>query len=454
MSQQERRKPAPAALVLGVFAGILAAIAVLPTAIPLTMRLAYDEHTTAVRHVNTAATFAAQLMNADGSVPQGTLEKAQVDHLHVVSPDGLLVFQDGSLLPPDIMEQVCGAEVASLALRSADGQQWATSCVTSDGFQVVAAWRPPQGAATEMVVLVLALALIVGIVTALGVLRLLAPLSRVSQALDRVGAGEHGVRLSATGMSELDELVERLNAAAESLELREREFLSHIQAIQEMARMVAHEVRNPLQSLELLTSLIVSEEDEEERMELARSIHQEIRALDMVVDRVLRQGVAGGRGMSLQKTSQSLRPLISQVMSLRGPEAKAQGITLEVGTVTDTRVEMDQALLGRSIENLVLNAMQAVPPHRGRIRVSAEVEDNHLCVVVEDNGPGVPSAFGDHIYEPNVSGRTGGTGLGLALVRGVVEAHGGHIEHDRSSLGGARFKARIPLSESEVEVGG
>jgi signal transduction histidine kinase len=454
MNQQERRKPAPAPLVLGVLAGILAAIAVLPTAIPLTMRLAYDEHAMAVRHVNTAATFAAQLMNADGSVPQGTRERAQVDHLHVSSPDGVLVYRDGIQPPLDIMARACSGEVESQALRSLDGQQWATSCLDSEGFQVVAAWQPPQGAATEMALLVLALALIVGIVTALGVLRLLAPLSRVSQALDRVGAGEHGVRLSATGMSELDELVERLNAAAHSLELREQEFLSHIQAIQEMARMVAHEVRNPLQSLELLTSLIVSEVDEDERLELARSIHREIRALDMVVDRVLRQGVAGGRGMSLKKTPQSLRPLINQVMSLRGPEAKAQGITLEVGTVTETRVDMDQALLGRSIENLVLNAMQAVPPHRGRIRVSATVDDKHLCVVVEDNGPGVPSAFGDHIYDPNVSGRTGGTGLGLALVRGVVEAHGGYIEHDRSPLGGARFKARIPLSESEVEVGG
>jgi len=289
----------------------------------------------------------------------------------------------------------------------------------------------------------------VGIVTALGVLRLLAPLSRVSRALERVGAGEHGVRVSTTGLTELDDLVERLNVAARSVEDRESEFLDRIRVIQEMSRMVAHEVRNPLQSLELLTSLIASSDEEAERHELAQSIHQEIRALDMVVDRVLRQGVTGS-GLSLRKAEHTLRPVIDQVVALRTPESKAQGISLEIGDVVDRPLPIDPALLGRSIENLVLNAMQAVPPRRGRIRISAYEEQDSMVIVVEDNGPGVPDALGNAIYEVDVTGRTGGTGLGLALVKGVIEAHGGYVEHDRSPLGGARFRARIPLSEVTV----
>lgn len=439
---------APAALVLGVLAGILAAVAVLPTAIPLTLRLVTAEHTLAVRHSLTAASIAARILEEDGALPPGTRERVQVDHLHVVSPDGLVVYQEGPELPPEIMEAVCddSGTVLSQALRSEEGVNWASSCVPAAGHRVVAAYKPPRVANPEMALLVVTLAAIVGIVTALGVLRLLAPLSRISQALDRVGAGEHGVRVTATGMSELDELIERVNTAARLMEDREETFLSRIQVVQEMARLVAHEVRNPLQSLELLTSLVASEEDELERMELADAIHKEIRALDMVVDRLLRQGVTAG-GLTLRRQEQSVAPLIQQVLAMRTPEAKAQGISLEVGELPDAALEIDPALLGRSLENLVLNAMQAVPPKRGRVRISARVEHDYLTLIVEDNGPGIPEAFGDHIYEPNVSGRTGGTGLGLSLVKGVVEAHGGYIEHDRSELGGARFVARIPLSE-------
>lgn len=433
-----------------MLAGIIAAVAVLPTAVPITMRLATAEQTLALRHAQTAAAVATRILESDGSLSPGTRNQLQIDHLSVTSPEGLLVYQEGPELPGEMTRHACvEGEVSSQIARGPGGQSWALTCADSEGYLVLAGWRPPRGAATEMALLVLALAAIVGIVTALGVLRLLNPLSRVSKALDRVGAGERGVRLSATGMSELDELVDRLNAAARSVEDREREFLERIQMIQEMARMVAHEVRNPLQSLELLTSLIASETDEEERNDLAGSIHQEIRALDMVVNRVLRQGVASGTGLTLQKTRQSVVPLIDQVMKMRSPEAKAQGITLERGEVPQVAVSMDPALLGRSVENLVLNAMQAVPPNRGRVKVWAEADDDALHIVVEDNGPGVPEAFGDHIYEPNVSGRTGGTGLGLALVKGVIEAHGGYIAHDRSPLGGARFTATIPRREDE-----
>jgi len=447
------RTPAPAPLVLGVLAGILAAVAVLPTAIPITMRLVGAEHTLAVRHTMTGASLAARTLEHDGALPPGTRDRMGVDHIHVVSDDGLLVFQEGIDLPADVFAAACptGAmtEPANQTRRAEDGTNWAVSCVPVSGYRVVAAWRPPQSAATEIAVLVLALAAIVGIVTALGVLRLLAPLSRVSHALERVGAGERGVRVGSTGLSELDDLVERLNVAARSVEDRESEFLDRIRVIQEMSRMVAHEVRNPLQSLELLTSLIASSDEEGERQELAQSIHQEIRALDMVVDRVLRQGVTGS-GLTLRKQEHTLRPVIDQVVALRTPESKAQGITLEVGDVVDRALPIDPALLGRSIENLVLNAMQAVPPRRGRIRISAYDENDSVCIVVEDNGPGVPEALGNAIYEVDVTGRTGGTGLGLALVKGVIEAHGGYVEHDRSPLGGARFRARIPLSEVMV----
>lgn len=447
MPAREGRKQAPAALVLGVLAGIVAAVAVLPMAIPITMQLAEAERTMSLRYVEVAAAVTAERYEDSGTLLPGTQAQLQVDHVHISDKGGRVILQDGVALPPDVGTTACSEGGGSRQLTTDNGTRWVTACVAAADHFAIAAWRAPRSNTWGVTLLVLALSAIVGLVTALGVLRLLAPLSRVSAALDRVGAGERSVSVPSTGMAELDTLVDHLNAAAQSVAKREEDYLSNIQAVQEMARMVAHEVRNPLQSLELLTSLIVAEETEAERDELARAIHQEIRTLDMVVDRVLREGVNGAGGLQLQKSHQSLRPLVEQVIKIRTPEARANGIRLEVGDLPDTELDMDMALLGRSVENLVLNAMQAVPPRRGHIRVSGEVIDNQLCIYVEDNGPGVPAAFGDHIYETNVSGRTGGTGLGLALVKGVIEAHGGYIAHDRSPLGGARFKAQIPLGE-------
>jgi two-component system sensor histidine kinase HupT/HoxJ len=74
-----------------------------------------------------------------------------------------------------------------------------------------------------------------------------------------------------------------------------------------------------------------------------------------------------------------------------------------------------------------------------------------LAVVVEDNGSGVPESIRDAMFDPDVTTRPEGTGLGLTLVKGVLEAHGGSIEYDRSPLGGARFTCRLPAQEDTVD---
>jgi signal transduction histidine kinase len=255
-----------------------------------------------------------------------------------------------------------------------------------------------------------------------------------------------------TGLGELDELVDRLNAAARSVEDREDAITGRIQVVQEMARIVAHEIRNPLQSLELLTSLIAQEEDDTERHEIADAIHNEIRTLEQVVNRLLRESAMRG-SLRLRIGMHAAAPLARQVLALRRPQANRRGVRLTSGPLSQTRVPMDQTLIKRSIENLVLNALQAVPERYGEVRVSVTDEAEWLLICVEDNGPGVDPEVGDAIFEPKVTSKETGTGLGLALVKGVVEAHSGYIRYGESSLGGARFEARIPLTQREEEDG-
>lgn len=442
MINQSRRPSA--ALVLGVLSGCVAALAVLPTALPLTGRLTAAEEAVSFRQATTAAHL-TQRMLTEGTLSPGTRDRVGAEFVRVYS-DGLLVHQEGPDLPITAIEGACG-DTSTGALAKVNGRPWAMACIATEEAEIVTGVPIVYGSTGKVVLLVVTLAAIVGIVTALGVLRLLTPLSRLSRAIVRVGAGERGVRVPSSGLVELDELAERLNAAARAMEDREETIMARIRAVQEMARMVAHEVRNPLQSLELLTTLIASEEDPKDRLELAQSIHVEIRALDMVVTRILREGAMRGQRLPLHRQRTTLVPLVDHVLTLRQPEARAHGITLERGPVSPIEASIDAALIGRSLENLAINAMQAVAPATGRVRVSVVAEASHVALVVDDNGRGVDPDLADHIFDVNVSGRTGGTGLGLALVREVIEAHGGYIVQDRSPLGGARFTARIPLED-------
>lgn len=436
------------ALTLGALAGALAASTVIPTAIPVMRRLAAAEEELAVRQAQNAAAIAASAYRDDGALPAGLRTRLDMVALLVYDAEGRLVQRDGQALDWIAVDTVCASHGASV--ESPQGVDLALGCEASPAHRVIAAFAPTYTGSGQILPLILTLSALAGITTAMGVLRLLSPLSQMRSALDRISAGERGVKLAASGLAELDELVDRLNAASEAAEVREDAILARIQVVQQFARMVAHEVRNPLQSLELLTSLIAEESDPAERLQLAHAIHEEIAALDKVVTGLLRDGTRTG-SLHLQKRRQPVGPIIAKVIALRTAEAATRRTRIELGTLPPLAAEVDAALLGRSVENLLTNAMQMVPAGYGLIRVHLLDEGEGIAIVVEDNGPGVDPAYGERIFEADVTSRQGGTGLGLALVKAVVEAHGGWAAYDSSPLGGARFVLRLPKGGAVAE---
>ena len=430
-----RRLPAP--LLLGVGSGALASLAVLPIAFATYVYVNAAERSVAGRHASSTAWLVSQFYS-QGITP-GTTRRIEVSGLYIRGKDGVAFQQEGPEVEPELLAAVCEAKQLEADL---DGEFAMWSCVSNENADIITAVKPRSNALWRIPVLVLLLAVLVGLVGALGVFRLLAPLSRVSQALARMQAGERGVAVAPSGLAELDDLVHGLNSAARAVDNREETISQRIQIIQEMARLVAHEVRNPLQSMELLISLMESADDDEERGEFASSMRQEVQALDMVVGRLLRQG---GEGMRLLRGPFRMSEIASRVTSLRRTEATSRGVRLDLTTRTHRIQEIDQALVVRSIDNLVINALQAVSDASGVIQVTVGEEDEHVFVLVEDNGPGVDASLSSHIFLPHVTGKETGTGLGLALVKGVIEAHGGYITHGRSPMGGAQFCMYIPF---------
>jgi signal transduction histidine kinase len=140
------------------------------------------------------------------------------------------------------------------------------------------------------------------------------------------------------------------------------------------------------------------------------------------------------------------------VIALRKPETVMRGVTVKIGPISHRKVPMDQALMTRCLENLMSNALQAITNQSGEIRITAVEESSHLAITFRDNGPGVPPHMVDHIFDPEVSGRVDGSGLGLTFVKGVIEAHGGYINYETTTSGGACFVARLPLQHKGGEL--
>ncbi|MDP4248163.1 MAG: ATP-binding protein [Bacteroidota bacterium] len=119
-------------------------------------------------------------------------------------------------------------------------------------------------------------------------------------------------------------------------------------------------------------------------------------------------------------------------------------------------VRLDYGLMEQVLTNLVYNAALYTPAG-STIRITADCEDENLIIIVEDNGPGLPPAESDKVfdkfYRPELA-RTGGVGLGLSIVKGFVEAHSGAIELKNIPAGGARFVIRMPVEKLSIKQTG
>lgn len=465
-----------AALALGLMTGALAALAVVPTAVPLSYRLRSIEESSGLQVVQVAAQAAHDALERSDALPRGAARRYQVDSFVVFesearprtdAPDAAGEAEQGAAAPlqafwtdglpqPDLLPRTACQPGGPLGTGMIDqrGLRVPWACVTDPQRAVLAVGRglDPSAARASTGYLVIGLSVIVGLATALGVLQTLSPLSTLTDAVERVGAGERGVRVSTTGLRELDDLVDELNAAARAMEDREDAITARIQVVQELARIVAHEIRNPLQSLELLASLIAIEDEPDEREALAGSIRKELQNLETFVSRMLRG--TKGSALRLRRQQTPARDLVEKAATFRRAEARHKGVQLLLGPQSARTIHVDRALANRAIENLVANALAVVEPGTGTVQLETWDDEDGVRFEVHDNGPGVPEDLGDTIWLPEVTRRPGGTGLGLALVRGVIEAHGGYVGHDRSPLGGACFRVWLPMRTPDEEPAG
>jgi signal transduction histidine kinase len=286
-----------------------------------------------------------------------------------------------------------------------------------------------------------------GLLVMFAIRLLLSPIQDISTAAARIAQGEHSLRVREGGPEELSQLARAVNSLASYLERREDEIGSRMAVVKQLASVVAHEVRNPLQSLSLLCTLARTEEDPRKREKLLMSVEEEIRVLEGVVQRFLRSSGP----LRISRNEVDLVKIIEQVDNISRPRASRAGVSLLIQAPGSCTMDVDGSLVRRAAENLVLNAIEFAgisPP--GQVTVSLMPREKQTLLIVDDDGPGVPPHERERIFEQYYSSKPGGTGLGLSLVKRVFDSHGGYIRCEESPLGGARFIAALPTGREEA----
>ncbi|WP_437296205.1 ATP-binding protein [Sorangium sp. So ce426] len=306
------------------------------------------------------------------------------------------------------------------------------------------------------------------------------PIDAVSEAARRVAGGARDLDVPRAGARELAELgaslalmTGRLRADEESLRAKIAEverYAADLKSAQErlvrserlasvgrLAAGLAHEIGNPLAAILGLQDLLLAggltpaeERDFVERMKReTERIHKILRdLLDFARPAARGAAEAGGDGEAGHLPSGSVAEAIGDVVSLVTPQKAFRAIALERDVAPDVpAVPLAHGQLVQVLLNLLLNAADAVPRVGGRVAVRASRgAGGGARIEVEDNGPGIAEAVRETLFEPFITTKEvgEGTGLGLAVCRGLVEAAGGTIGVERGADGGARFVVLLP----------
>ncbi len=225
-------------------------------------------------------------------------------------------------------------------------------------------------------------------------------------------------------------------------------------SVGEMAAGVAHEIRNPLGGIKMATNLLSSPEIDSSPLsqEMARSILAGIAEIEGIINSLL----DFTRDTRLERNDYELARILDPVLDAAAAEGRARGIVVAYGRA-DRRVvaAADGQKLRQVFTNVMRNALEAIEPRRGggRVEVNLFVEGDRATVEVIDDGSGIASEARDRIFQPFFTTKPSGTGLGMSIVKKIVDLHGGDVTVDSAPGRGTRVRISLPAVAAAVDGG-
>ena len=277
--------------------------------------------------------------------------------------------------------------------------------------------------------------------------KITSPLSLIREKLKGIQLNHLNEQIDYESNDEIGELikeynrkVEELADSAELLAQNEREV-----AWREMARQVAHEIKNPLTPMKLnIQHLQRAKAEQDSRYDdlfdrVTRSLVEQIETLSNIATEF--------SNFALIPTAKAetfdLAEVLKKVVTLF--EGNQTSIELNLHENKGVFIMADQEQISRALINLIKNAIQSIPEDRhGKVEVELTMTDNDTIISVKDNGSGIPKEVRRKMFQPNFTTKTSGMGLGLAIVRKIVETFKGRIWYETELEKGSTFHVKFP----------
>ncbi|MBN8591261.1 MAG: HAMP domain-containing histidine kinase [Anaerolineae bacterium] len=280
-------------------------------------------------------------------------------------------------------------------------------------------------------------------------------ISQVAEGARKLSQGDLTVQVPVKGNDELAELATTFNSMVSRLAAADSERRALEQTRRDLIAWVSHDLRTPLSALRLLMSALNDDvvEDAATRQRYARTALREIDNLSQLINDLFELAQMDAGRIELLKEATPLSDLLSDTLSSLMPVAAEAGVQLS-GEVQPGigLVKLDPQKIGRVLTNLISNSVRHTPAG-GMVKVEARRSANGIEILVRDNGEGIPAADLPHIFDRFYRGEPArmrdkdgqrGAGLGLAIVRGLVEAHGGQIKVESQPGQGSTFSIVVP----------
>ena len=283
-------------------------------------------------------------------------------------------------------------------------------------------------------------------------------LRTLEQAAHALGEGRTDVRASETGGDEVTSLARTFNRMAMDLDTRAKQLAESDRVRRQLLADVSHELMTPLSAIRGYVETLGMANvplDEPTRQRYLDIVEQETHKLEAIIGDLLDLARLEGGGDTLRLEAVAVEDLFGRVADRHRPALRDRNITIDIEIAADTpRIRGDAARLEQALQNVAANAIRH-SPSGGRIMLSASRDGDAVCIRVRDSGPGIPPEHlprvFDRFYKVDVS-RAGtavpsGSGLGLSIVRAIVERHGGTVLASNAPDGGASFELRVPAAQ-------
>ncbi len=277
------------------------------------------------------------------------------------------------------------------------------------------------------------IAILLGVLLARTITR---PVGELTRAAQRMAKGELGQTVRVNSKDELGELAAAFNQMSRDLARAD-------QTRRQMTADIAHELRNPLTVIGgYLDAMRVG--DLQPTPARLQAVYAEIQHLERIVEDLRTLSLADAGALVLNRQPVPIRELLQRVATRFAPQAAQKRITLTAETTTNATVDVDEARMMQVLDNLVGNALKHTP-EGGTVRLYSEVNENAARLGVVDTGEGIAPQELDRVFERFYRGdkarhaEDGSSGLGLAIAKALVEAHGGRIWAESEPGQGARF---------------